>query len=225
MKTDSQIQTDVQAALKFDPSVTHELIGVSTLQGVVTLSGTVPGYSEKWAAEKITQKVSGVKAVVEKIEVRLLGTDLRNDQEIAQAALSSLKWNYQVPSDSVQVRVQNGFIQLSGEVEWDFQRNAAKRCVEKLIGVKGVSDEITLKFKTIQPNTVKENIREALKTDAQEEAARISVEVLGNKVILSGEVNTFSEKEDARYAAWMSPGVLKVENWNYPEKLDTNLSS
>jgi osmotically-inducible protein OsmY len=212
MKTDSQIQTDVQAALKFDPSVTHELIGVSTLQGVVTLSGTVPGYSEKWAAEKITQKVSGVKAVVEKIEVRLLGTDLRNDQEIAQAALSSLKWNYQVPSDSVQVRVQNGFIQLSGEVEWDFQRNAAKRCVEKLIGVKGVSDEITLKFKTIQPNTVKENIREALKTDAQEEAARISVEVLGNKVILSGEVNTFSEKEDARYAAWMSPGVLKVEN-------------
>jgi osmotically-inducible protein OsmY len=212
MKTDSQIQNDVQEALKFDPSVTHELIGVSASKGVITLSGTVPGYVEKWAAEKLAQKVTGVKAVVEKIEVRLEGTDFRDDQEIAQAILEQFKWNFQIPLDAIKVKVQDGFVVLTGEVEWDYQRTAATSCVTTLVGVKGVSNEVGIKPKIIQADLVKQKIEEALKTDAVQEASRISVDVRGNKVILTGTVNTYSEKQDAQYAAWMAPGVTTVEN-------------
>jgi osmotically-inducible protein OsmY len=212
MKTDSELQHNVQAALKLDPRVTHELIRVSVHRGVVTLSGSVSSYTEKCAAEKLAQKAFDVKAVVNKVEVKLLGIDFRYDHEIAEAATGALQWNSEVPLSSVNARVRNGIVQLSGEVEWNFQRNAAKHCVEKLIGVKKVSNEITLRFRMIHANAVKENIREALKTETSHGDDRISVEVLGNKVVLSGEVDTFSEKEEARYAAWMSPGVLNVEN-------------
>jgi osmotically-inducible protein OsmY len=212
MKTDSQIQTDVIQALKWDPSVTHEHIGVAVSDGIVTLSGTIPSYVEKFAAEKAAQRVAGVKAVVEKIEVKLPGSHQRGDEEIAKAIVYQINWNVQLPRDVIKTRVEDGWVELSGEVEWDYQRRAAESCVRGVTGVKGVTNIITIKEKEIQPAVVKNKIEEALKRLAEREARRIAVEVRGSKVVLSGKVHSFTEMNDAKWAAWSAPGVTSVEN-------------
>ena len=212
MKTDSQIQKDVIQELTWDPSVTHEHIGVSVLDGIVTLSGTIPSYIEKSAAERVVQHVAGVKAIVEKIEVKLPGSQRRDDQDIAKALISQLKWNVQVPDDAIKVSVEDAWVELSGNVEWDYQRTAAENCARSLIGVKGVSNYINLKGKKVKPEVIKQKIEEALKREAEREARRISVEVHGSKVILSGEVHSIAEMNDVKMAAWSAPGVTSVEN-------------
>jgi osmotically-inducible protein OsmY len=212
MKTDSQIQTDVMQALKWDPSVTHEHIGVSVSDGIVTLSGTIPSYIEKFAAEKAAQRVAGVTAVVEKMEVKLPGSHQRGDEEIAKAIVYQINWNVQLPRDVVKARVEDGWVDLSGEVEWDYQRRAAESCVRGVTGVKGVTNNITIKEKAIQPAVVKNKIEEALKRLAEREARHIGVEVRGSKVVLSGKVHSFTEMNDAKWAAWSAPGVTSVEN-------------
>jgi osmotically-inducible protein OsmY len=212
MKTDSQIQTDVIQALKWDPSVTHEHIGVAVSDGIVTLSGTIPSYIEKFAAEKAAQRVGGVKAVVEKMEVKLPGSLQRGDEDIAKAIVYQINWNVQLPRDVIKTRVEDGWVELSGEVEWDYQRRAAESCVRGVTGVKGVTNIITIKEKEIQPAVVKNKIEEALKRLAEREARRIAVEVRGSKVVLSGKVHSFTEMNDAKWAAWSAPGVTSVEN-------------
>jgi osmotically-inducible protein OsmY len=212
MKTDSQIQTDVMQELKWDPSVTREHIGVAVSDGIVTLSGTIPTYIEKSAAEKAAQRVSGVKAVVEKIKVKLPGSYKRDDQDVAKAIVNQFKWSVQVPDDLVKASVENGWVDLKGEVEWDYQRTAAENCVRGLAGVKGVSNNITIKAKKVRPEIVKQRIEEALKREAEREARRIAVEVRGSRVILSGSVHSFAEMQDARGAAFSAPGVTSVEN-------------
>lgn len=212
MKTDSQIQTDVMQELKWDPSVTHEHIGVAVSEGIVTLSGKIPSYLEKSAAEKAAQRVAGVKAVVEKIEVKLPGSYKRDDQDIAKAVINQFKWNVQVPDELVKASVEDGWVELTGEVEWEYQRTAAESCARGLTGVKGVSNNITIKAKRIEPEIVKQKIEEALKREAETEARGISVEVRGSKVILSGKVHSFTEMNDAKWAAWSAPGVVAVEN-------------
>lgn len=212
MKTDSQLQIEVMHELKWDPSVTHEHIGVAVSDGIVTLSGTVPTYIEKSAAEKAAQRVFGVNAVVEKIEVKLPGSFVRGDEEIAKAIVNQFKWNAQVPEQLVKASVEDGWVDLSGEVEWDYQRTAAEKCARGLTGVIGVLNHITIKEKKVQPEIVKEKIEEALKRKAAREARNISVNVNGSKVILSGNVSSFSELQDVRSAAWSAPGVTSVEN-------------
>ncbi len=212
MKTDSQIQADVMQELKWDPSVTHERIGVAVAGAVVSLSGIVPSYIEKKAAEKATQRVAGVKAVVEKIEVKLPGSFERDDAAIASAVLSQFKWNVQVPDELIKVSVEEGWVQLGGEVEWGYQKDAAERCIRSLIGVKGVSNNIVIMVKKVQPEVVKQKIEDALKREVEREARRISVEVQGSKVILSGDVHSFAELQDAKGAAWSAPGVASVES-------------
>lgn len=212
MKTDSQIQADVIQALKWDPSVTHEHIGVAVSEGIVSLSGTIPSYIEKFAAEKAAQRVAGVKAVVEKMEVKLPGSLQRGDEDIAKAIVYQINWNVQLPRDVVKARVENSWVELTGEVEWDYQRRAAENCVRGVTGVKGVSNNITIKEKEIQPAVVKNKIEEALKRLAEREARRIVVEVRGSKVVLSGKVHSFTEMNDAKWAAWSAPGVTIVEN-------------
>jgi osmotically-inducible protein OsmY len=212
MKTDSQIQTDVMQELKWDPSVTHEHVGVAVAGGIATLSGTVPSYIEKWSAEKAAQRVNGVKAVVEKIDVKVPGSYRRDDQDIAKAIIDQFRWHSQVPDDVVKASVENGWVELTGEVEWDYQRSAAEHAVRGLTGVKAITNKIAIKPKVVQPATIKDNIEGALKRAAEREANRIGIEVRGTRVILSGKVRSFAELRDVRGAAWSAPGVTSVDD-------------
>lgn len=212
MKTDSQIQTDVMQEIKWDPSVTHEHVGVSVEDAIVTLSGTVPTYIEKWAAERAAQRVEGVKAVVEKIQVKLPSSLERDDKSLAKAIVDQFKWNVQVPDQLVKASVEDGWVELTGEVEWEYQRKATEECVKGLTGVKGVSNNISIKEKKIQPDVIKQRIEEALKREAEREARHIAIEVRGSRVILSGKVHSLREMQDVRGAAFSAPGVTSVEN-------------
>jgi osmotically-inducible protein OsmY len=213
MKTDAQIQTDVLQELKWDPSITHEHIGVTVSDGIVTLSGLVPTYVEKSCAERATQRVNGVKAVVETIEVKFPGTAQRKDQDIAKAILDDFRWHSQIPDELVKVTVENGSVVLTGEVEWDFQRTAAEHAVRGLTGVRSITNRITIKQKVVvQPLEIKNKIEEALKRAAERETDRIHVQIHGTRVVLSGKVRSFAELRDVRGAAFSAPGVTAVED-------------
>jgi osmotically-inducible protein OsmY len=211
-KTDSQIQEDVTHELSWDPSLTSDKIAVFVRDGIITLRGSVPHYSEKTLAEKATQRVGGVRAVADELEVKLLGSHRRNDADIAQSALIALKWHYQVP-EGVEVTVDRAWITLRGEVEWAYERNAAKNAVSSLIGVRGVTNEITL-MSRIQPTDVKTRIEDALRRSTEGEGREIKVAVDDTKVTLTGNVYSFAEIEDARFAAWCIPGVMTVDDDN-----------
>ena len=210
MKTDSTLQAEVEEELKWEPSVTASNIGVSVNDGVVTLSGTVPTYAEKWAAEKAAGRVAGVKAIAEELQVKLFGPHQRNDTEIAEAAAQSIKWHVWVPI-GIQATVEKGWVTLQGEVSWDFQRKAAFDAVRYLPGVVGVSNDITVK-PTVQPSAVKEAIEKALKRDAELDAEEIVVRTDGGKVTLSGNVHSWADRNDAGQAAWNAPGVTAIQN-------------
>lgn len=209
-KTDEQIRLDVKSEMKWNPSLTSDQVSVTVKDGIATLRGTVPHYFEKNTAEESAQRVGGVRAVANELEVKMLDVDERSDQDIAEAALNALKWNYQVP-EGIKVAVTKGWVTLKGEAEWDFERNAARSVVSPLMGVCGVSNEITIKSK-IQPSDIKTRIEDALKRSAESEGRKIDVAVDGSRVILTGNVHSFSEVEDARLAAWYAPGVTSVEN-------------
>ncbi|AXP82290.1 Osmotically-inducible protein Y precursor [Mariniflexile rhizosphaerae] len=211
MKTDVEIRNDVLDELAWQPAIDETEIGVTVEKGVVTLTGTVDSYAKKIAAEKAAKSVKGVRAVAEDIEVKY-GTEYKkSDKEIAKAAADALKWNYSVPDDKVQIKVDNGWIYLSGEVKWEYQKDAAKSAVENLLGVRGVSNSITLK-QSIEPYQVKEKIKKALERSAEIEAQNINVIVDGHKVKLRGKVHSWTEKEEVRRAAYLAPGVYEVDN-------------
>ena len=147
MKTDKQVQQDVMAELGWEPSVNAAQIGVEVSDGVVTLAGHVDSYAEKFNAERAAQRVAGVKAIAVEMDVKLNGTSKRNDSDIARSTQNVLQWTTYLPSDAIKVKVENGWITLSGEVEWGFQRTAATEAVRHLMGVIGVSDLITIRPK------------------------------------------------------------------------------
>ena len=187
MHSDADIQKDILAELKWEPSLRNDDVGIAVRDGVVTLAGFVDSYADKWKAERVASRVKGVKAV------------------------NALEWNILVPHDRIKVKVEKGWVTLEGDVEWYYQKEEAERAVRSLTGVKGVSNLIMVRAQPA-PSDVKRKIREALQRGAQFDADRITVETQGGRVILRGTVRSYAEMRDAERAARNAPGVTDVEN-------------
>ena len=209
--TDKDLKQTVQNALDWDPSIDSADIGVSADEGVVTLRGNVRTFAEKYAAERVALRVFGVKGVANDLTVHLPSMFERTDTEIAQAAVTALKSNIVVPTGRVSVTVSDGWITLKGNVEWQYQKDAALRCVRDLFGVKGVSNIIAVE-PHVKPIDVRDKIEAAFKRSAEVDARRINVNATDGKVILSGNVRSYTERQEAERAAWAAPGVKQVED-------------
>jgi osmotically-inducible protein OsmY len=210
MSDDKVLKQAVLDELQWDPSVNAAHIGVTVHNGIVTLTGHVESYAEKAAAEKAARKVFDVKGIAEEIEVRLPFTVTHNDEDIAAAAIDRLKWSSTVPRDTVKVKVEKGWVTLTGEVDWHYQQSAAINDVRALWGVVGVSDETSVKQKPSSAN-IRDKILVALNR-SWFDPATIDVSAQGGKVKLTGHVRSLYERDEADAAAWASPGTTFVEN-------------
>jgi osmotically-inducible protein OsmY len=211
MKSDIKIQEDVQAELRWQPFLQDSAIGVAVKDGIVTLSGKVDAYSKKLAAENAAKKISGVKAIVEDIEVGIPSGTEKADKELAAAILNALKWHAAVLQDEIKISVENGIVKLEGEVDWAYQRNSAQSAIENLEGVRSIDNLITVK-PVVSGTDIQNKIRAAFLRSATVDAKNITAEVIDGRVTLKGFVRSLSEKEDAETAAWTAPGITRVNS-------------
>ncbi|WPQ60437.1 BON domain-containing protein [Chitinophaga sancti] len=211
MRSDYILQQNVLDEFLWEPSLEAAEIGVSVKNGIVTLSGTVDSISKKNSAERAVKRIKDVKAVAMAIEVVYPSNSRKTDAEIAKAALDALAWNSLVPKDHIRIEVENGYITLEGEVEWQYQRNAAKDVVKDLQGVKGIANLIVVK-PIPSSFLVKNNILNALHRMANIDAHNIQVLTLDNTIILNGTVRSWRELEQVEHVVWSTPGVSAVIN-------------
>ncbi|HBX49652.1 MAG TPA: ornithine aminotransferase [Bacteroidales bacterium] len=211
MKTNEDLQKDVQDAIKWEPLLNAAEIGVIAKDGVVTLSGVVDSYMKKTEAETAAKNVAGVKAVVEKIEIRFDGMGKKDDSEVAKEILSAFKWAWSVPTDKVKVKVEDGWVTLEGELQWNYQRDAAKKSIQYLHGVRGVTNHITIKSEAKEAIQTLD-IERALGRNWSINSKNIHVRVSDKTVTLSGTVHSSYQKDEAGRIAWNAPGVWIVNN-------------
>ena len=211
MKSDSEIERDVRDELKWDPDLNADDIAVSVKNGVVTLAGFTPSYTDRLEAEAAAKRVAGVHAVANDIEVRLPAIDQRPDPDIARDAVAALKSELPISHDKIKVIVKDGWLTLEGTAEWQYQKTSAETAVRKVKGVKGITNVITVKPK-VQPTELKRKIQEAFKRNAEVDGNRIEVEANGSEVTLKGTVRSWMEREEAERVAWSAPGITHVED-------------
>lgn len=209
MKTDSQLKTDVIDELAWDPAVNAAGIGVMVADGVVTLTGHLDSYAEKHAVERAVHRVAGVRGIALELDVKLSATHKRSDSEIAQAAATAIRLNSLLPDGKVQVEVEDGWVTLTGEVDWSYQVARAEQCIRPLAGVRGLSNRITIRPRA-SGKDIGSEITAALTRQAMREARHITVEVEGGVVTLRGKVHSLAEREAAVGAAFSAQGVSRV---------------
>jgi osmotically-inducible protein OsmY len=211
MKNNAELQKDVQDAIKWEPLLNAAEIGVTAKDGVITLTGVVDSYTKKSEAEDAAKNVAGVKAVVEKLEVKFGDWGKTTDADIATEVVNALKWNWRVPNDKVKVKVENGWITLEGQLQWNFEREAAVDAVKNLLGVTGVSNNITIKSEANE-KIEKADIESALRRNWSIYDNDIDVSVSGHTATLSGTVDSWYQKTEAGRIAFNAPGVWSVDN-------------
>lgn len=211
MKTDAQLKTDVANELQWDPSINSTNVGVAVRDGIVTLNGHIDTYAEKYAIERAVQRVQGVKAVAVELDVKLAPDHKRSDSEIASAIESAFRWHALVPSERIRVKVEKGWVTLTGEVDWEYQRSSSEKAVRPLTGVIGVTNGVSIKPQS-SPTNITNRIRDALARQAEREAKNIEVMLSGSTVTLRGKVHSWSERAAVQGAAWSAPGISQVVN-------------
>lgn len=211
MKSDAILKRDVEAELAWDPAVKSTQIGVAVKDGVVTLTGHIGTYAEKDAAGRALRRVGGVKAIALELDVRLSPQHRRSDTDIATAVEQALTWNTLVPAEQIRVTVDQGWVTLQGEVEWDYQRRSVDKAIRPLMGVVGISNEVAIKPK-VTPADLRSRIGDALKRQVEREVKHLDIKVDGSTVTLRGSVNSWQERDAAQGVAWSAPGVRVVIN-------------
>ena len=211
MKTDSQLQSDVMDELVWDPSIDHAHIGVTAKGGVVTLSGFVSNYAQKMTAEHAAERVHGVQGIAEELKVRFLFDPKTSDEEIARRILDMFAWDVTIPNDKVMVKVEKGYVTLTGTLDWNYQKEAARKAAGRISGVLGVNNMIKIS-NAVAVGDVRERIMAAFKRSATADASALSVTADGSTVKLSGNVHGRHERQVAERTAWAAPGVFFVED-------------
>jgi osmotically-inducible protein OsmY len=210
-KTDAELKIDVLSELEYEPSIAIADIGILVKDGAVTLNGYATSYNERWEAVRAVKRVAGVKAIADDIQVKLPDSLCRTDGDIATAVANQIDWSTTISPETVKVTVRDGWVVLEGEVEWLYLKNTVGKLVQHLLGVKGLSNLITIK-PTLTVTEVESAIKSAFKRNALLDANSIRVETAGNKVILQGKVRNYAELEEAERIAWSIPGVFSVDN-------------